>query len=102
MSRFLLGVAFGVIVETTVVIGWLWLTSKPQEIKTVAARMQRQINRKIIRNFGRYPRRSERPDERRIVLRPVNKDEPPSRVTQALFRQRPNRKLDDNDTDRPR
>lgn len=42
-----------------------------------------------------YPRRAPRPDVRKIVLRPVNKDEPPSRITQALFRQRPTRKLDD-------
>lgn len=46
---------------------------------------------------GRLPRKTEAPDLRRIVLRPVNKDEPPSRITQALFRQRPTRKLRDED-----
>jgi hypothetical protein len=41
-------------------------------------------------------RRGSRPDVRRVVLRPVNLDQPPSRITQALFRQRPTRKLDDD------
>lgn len=48
-------------------------------------------------------KRGTRPDIRRVVLRPVNADQPPSRVTQALFRQRPTRKLKEDDgTDRSR
>ena len=43
-------------------------------------------------------RRTDRPDVRRVVLRPVNKDEPPSRVTQALYQHGPTRRLrDEND-----
>jgi hypothetical protein len=49
------------------------------------------------RRLPRGVRRGQRPDERRIILRPVNLDQPPSRVSQALFRQRPTRKLDEND-----
>lgn len=40
-------------------------------------------------------RRTTRPDVRRIVLRPVNIDQPSSRITQAVFRQNPVRKLRD-------
>jgi hypothetical protein len=49
------------------------------------------------RRLPRGVRRGQRPDVRRIVLRPVNKDEPPSRISQALFRQRPTRKLEEHD-----
>jgi hypothetical protein len=38
-----------------------------------------------------------RPEVRRVILRPVNLDQPPSRVTQGLFRQRPTRKLRDDE-----
>lgn len=42
-------------------------------------------------------KRGRRPDLRRVVLRPTNINEPPSRVTQALFRQQPTRKLEDDE-----
>ena len=95
---FILGVIVGVVVETAAVFIWLLLTSKPHEIKHAAD----TVLRRSIRRLPEGVRRGQRPDLRRVVLRPVNKDQPPSRVTQALFRQRPTRKLDDDDTDRSR
>lgn len=93
MSHFILGVIFGVAVETTVVIGWLWLTGKPHERMEAAQDLIKKVSQRG------YPRRGQRPDERRIILRPVNMDQPPSRVSQALFRQRPTRKLKEDDKD---
>lgn len=69
-------------------------------IRVVEPKVAKQMLSQPVRRHRRLPpgiRRGERPDIRRIVLRPVNKDEPPSRVTQALFRQRPTRKLDEDD-----
>jgi hypothetical protein len=71
-------------------------------LPTLVIRWPRKIRLVILdggRAVGRTTgvRRTQRPDVRRIVLRPVNIDQPSSRVTQALFRQRPTRKPHDND-----
>ena len=56
-----------------------------------------QVPRPASRSLPRGVRRSAAPDIRRIANRPVNKDEPPSVVRQALFRQHPLRRLHDED-----
>lgn len=87
---FILGFFVGSLTPAAVVVGYLWLTrSKPS---SPAVRF-------LPRGRRSYPRHIDRPDVRRIIMRPVNKDEPPSRITQALFRQRPTRKLEDNARD---
>lgn len=73
----------GVVIGAGVFLVWLVHHNK-REIKAMLVDRHR---------LPKGVRRGQRPDVRRIVLRPVNKDEPPSRITQALIRQRPTRKL---------
>lgn len=85
-AAFLIGVVVGASLMLVLVV----LTTTPGDFKKVANAVGRKS----------YPRRTNRPDVRRVVLRPVNKDEPPSRITQAVFRQNPIRKLREDDDPR--
>lgn len=82
----------GLVIGAGVFLVWLGITSTPEDFKKAGA--------DLLKRKAKFPRQTARPDIRRIVLRPVNLDQPPSRVTQALFRQRPTRKLEDDDNPR--
>jgi hypothetical protein len=78
----------GVVIGAGLLLIWLGVSNKED-----AQAVRRHIRNKLPPGV----RRGRRPDVRRIVLRPVNVDQPPSRITQALFRQRPTRKLREDD-----